>query len=249
MITIQAVLITIRVFLHLDSPESRPWDKDLKSDSFFGWWSSEIQIKKWRNDHEDCEYMVERIEACLARKGSWPRGFPDSGFKVWFLVGVFFHSGAGIFLCSSFWADLLQSWAWPWTWEGPTVSCMKADTRLTLKRSPGILDVELEELGWIQKMSRSISFLHSVAPTCEGVEWIPEPGTELIYTLVPPAQQSVITAVPLPLRWPSRSHHPPLWSPHSLVPALERPLEVRSTQLSLSFRGPFSVWLWRNLQG
>ena len=101
----------------------------------------------------------------------------------------------------------------------------------------------------MQKLSHSIPFLHSVAPTCEGLEWIPGPGKELVYTLFPPAQQSVITAVPLPLRWPSLSHHPPLWSPHSLVLAPERPLEVRNTQLSLSFRGPFSLWLWGNLQG
>ena len=75
----------------------------------------------------------------------------------------------------------------------------------------------------MQKLSHSIPFLHSVAPTCEGLEWIPGPSKELVYTLFPPAQQSVITAVPLPLRWPSLSHHPPLWSPHSLVSSLSGP--------------------------
>lgn len=102
----------------------------------------------------------------------------------------------------------------------------------------------------MQTLSHSIPFLHSVAPTCEGLEWIPGLGKELVYTLFPPARQSLMTAMPLPLRWPSLSHHPPLWShhpplwsPYPLVPAPERPLEVRSTQLSLSFRGPFSLWL------
>lgn len=72
----------------------------------------------------------------------------------------------------------------------------------------------------MQRQSHPIPCLHAVAPTCVGLEWIPGAYEELAYALFPPALQSGIAALSLPLWGPIRLPHP-----SDSVPAPEGPGE------------------------
>lgn len=90
----------------------------------------------------------------------------------------------------------------------------------------------------MQRQSHPIPCLHAVAPTCEGLEWVPGACEGLF----PPALQSGIAALPLPLWGLIRLPHP-----SDSVPAPERPGEDYTALSQL--QRPFSLWLWGNLRG